>query len=467
MLATPAHTPTPRRKRTLIHRGIFDHIFARYGKKVKDYYNLTLLDPAYRVELPSGAVDVPGTYEGILSMAKERGGPDADLALRLFFDEAEVKFEQGVYDFIWKPMISFTELIDTALMRAGLELDMFSSFSSHLSRFTKDPLIHMLLKWPVIFIGASPDDAASMYSLMTYAGHVRGTWYPDGGLGAPARALASIAEEMGVTLRLASEVTELRLDPENPERIGAVCGAGGDCTPVDGLLAAADYEWVEQKLLPPHLQRYDTAFWERQVLSPSTILFYLGFDQRLPGLIHHTFFFDEELDTHLDHVFAREPPRGEYARQPTFYVSATSKTDPMVQPANNSAAETVFVLIPIHHRLNGSDTSEVRAAALEMVLNRMQTRMQQRCGAEATKEEACGPEKDLRSAMVYSRSYGPEDFEDDHHSFRGNAFGLANTLAQSLILKPSLDAKATNMVGQEGGRKGGREREGGREGGRE
>jgi phytoene desaturase len=157
--------------------GIFDHVFARYGKKVKEYYNLTLLDPAYRVELPTGVVDVPGTYEGILDLAKERGGEDADLALRLFFDEAEEKFEQGVYDFIWKPMVSFTELIDTALMRAGLELDMFSGFASHLSRFTKDPLIHMLLKWPVIFIGASPDDAASMYSLMTYAGHVRGTWY--------------------------------------------------------------------------------------------------------------------------------------------------------------------------------------------------------------------------------------------------------------------------------------------------
>ena len=249
-----------------------------------------------------------------------------------------------------------------------------------------------------------------------------------------------------MNIRLASEVTELRLDPTDPERIGAVCATGGDCTEVDGVLAAADYEWVEQKLLPPHLQRYDTAFWDRQVLSPSTILFYLGFDQRLPGLLHHTFFFDEELDAHLDHVFAREPPRGEYARQPTFYVSATSKTDSLVQPANNSAAETVFVLIPIHHLLNGTATTEVRAAALEMVLTRMQTRMRERCGAEATKEAACGPEQDLRAAMVYSRSYGPEDFEADHHSFRGNAFGLANTLAQSLILKPSLDAKATNMA---------------------
>ena len=122
-------------------------------------------------------MDVPGSYEGIIEMAAARGGEEAGMSLALFFAEAKEKYDKGVYEFIWKPMVSFVELLDLELVRAALELDMFSGFSGHLHKFTTDPLMHMILKWPVIFIGADPEDAASMYSLMTYAGHVKGTWH--------------------------------------------------------------------------------------------------------------------------------------------------------------------------------------------------------------------------------------------------------------------------------------------------
>lgn len=387
--------------------------------------------------------------DGLVQLAKERGGDEAGMQLELFLAEAQLKFTKGVYEFIWKPMVSMTELLDVELARAGLELDMFSGFSSHLSKYVTDPLLHMLLKWPVIFIGASPDDAASMYSLMTYAGHVGGTWYPDGGLSAPALALASIARDLGVQIELDTDVTAFKFSGDT---ITQVCAGKATCYDVDGVVAAADYHFVEQTLLPERLRHYDTAFWEEQIMSPSTILYYLGFDRKLPALLHHTFYFDEDLDTHLANVFAAEPPNGTFAPKPTFYVSATSKTDGAVAAdANKQGAdvgtETVFVLVPTHYRLNGSDDEQVRVQVLDLVLQRMQARMDMHCvERNVTVSDAECSGLNLQKSLVYKRSYGTAEFEQDYNSFRGNAFGLANTLMQSLVLKPTIDARPRNMV---------------------
>ena len=202
-------------------------------------------------------VEVPGTYAGLLELVAQLGGENA---------EAKEKFDKGIYDFNWKPMLSPLEVIDQALMRAGLELDMFAGFASHLWKYTAVPVMHLILKWPVIFIEADPEDAASMYSLRTYAGYVRRTWCPDGGLSAPAQALAQIAMEMEVEFRFGAEVSALEFDAE--DRVTEVCVAVGGCDVTDTVIAAADFNWVEQVLLPQRLRQYDTAFWERQVMSP-------------------------------------------------------------------------------------------------------------------------------------------------------------------------------------------------------
>ena len=158
-----------------------DHIFARYGRKVTEFYNLTLLDPAYRIELYGNeTAEVPSTCAELLELVAQLGGENGSFALELFFAEAKQKFNKKI------PL----EVIDQALMRAGLELGMFAGFASHLWKYTAVPLMNLILKWPVIFIKAVPEHAASMYSLRTYAGHVQGTWCPDGGLSAPAQAVA-------------------------------------------------------------------------------------------------------------------------------------------------------------------------------------------------------------------------------------------------------------------------------------
>ncbi|KNC54618.1 phytoene desaturase [Thecamonas trahens ATCC 50062] len=400
---------------------LYDAVLDRYG--LVSQLAMTRLDPAYTVVLPNEAtVQVPGSLPQLLDLADEL---DPGHTLRALFDEASIKYKAAVDEWLWKPMISWTELIDPGLAAAALTSDMLGSFESHVAAHTASPLLRMLLKWPAIFIGASPRDAPALYSLMTYAGHARGTWYPAGGLSAPARELANAATAAGVVIRTNEPVIKLSATESH---ISSVC-TPQQCVSVDGVLAAADYHYVEQELLPQHLRRYTSRYWARRQLSPSCMLFFLGLEEALPGLGHHTFFFDTGLDEHLSQVF----DFGQHAAAPTFYVTAAARTAPEGATAP-PGGDALFVLVPMAYALNGTDTPALRAAVLEQVLDRMDARTPLASGAS------------IRSVLAYNASYGTSEFELDFHALRGNAFGLANILSQSLVFKPSMTSGARNMV---------------------
>ncbi len=397
----------------------FDRIFARFGRRVPDFYNLTMLNPAYRVVFPDEVLDVPGTLQGLLDwIAKVE--PTAKESSIAFFEDAKEKFEKGINEWIWKPMINVGEMVDTELLRAGLTLNMFGSLQTHIERFTTHPRIQTLLKWPIIFIGASPQDAPAMYSLMTYAGHAEGTWYPSTGMAAPAKALAQIARDEGVVFNLGSEVTGFEFTRD--DQVSAVCTKEG-CAAAAGVVASADYHFVEQVLLPEKYRRYDEDYWQKQAMSPSVILFYLGVSRNVSKLLHHTFFFDEDLNAHLHSVFDDHV----VTDKPTFYVSSTTVTDPSTAPVGSCS---LFVLVPFSYHIDEDrDTQELRAHIFDLVIRRM--------------EKQVGP---LRAHLAYKKIYGPKDFHKDFHAFRGNAFGHANVLSQSLLFKPSMDSLLSNMV---------------------
>lgn len=221
--------------------------------------------------------------------------------------------------------------IMTDALCTALRWNMLGSYESHLNRYVKHETLRTVLKWPVsstsaqihtctkhaalqvIFLGVSPQDAPALYSMMASGGHLRGTWYPQGGMSTPAKALAAMAQSKGVEFQLSRSVTEL-VTAKNDDKISAVCTVatsntaeqsqkgqqgGQSCTQVDGVVATADYEYVEQHLLPPRLRRYDTAYWRSRQLSPSCLLYFLAFNRTIPGLLHHTFFFDSDLDGYV------------------------------------------------------------------------------------------------------------------------------------------------------------------------
>lgn len=396
---------------------VFENYFARFGKKPSDYYNLVRLDPSYKVIFGSEeAVDIPAGTEQLTALF-ESMEPGSGARLTEFLRQAAYKYDVGINKFVWKPSRSITEFLSLKLLYDVTRLDVFQSFASHARKFFHNDRLLQLIEFPVLFLGAMPDSTPAMYSLMNYADMMLGTWYPMGGMHEIVRAMVSLAEEKGVKLLLNQTVQKIDVVQGQAKRVITNQGV----FEADVVVAGADYNHVETQLLTDSQRNYDDAYWNKRVMAPSSLLFYLGVNKKVPKLLHHNLFFDEDIKLHAQEIY--EKPQ--WPTKPLFYVSAPSKTDSSVAP---EGCENLFILIPVAPGL--TDDEATRARYFDMVMSRLETYV----GAP------------IRSHIIYERSYAHADFKADYNAFKGNAYGLANTLLQTAILKPSLKNKKVNNL---------------------
>jgi phytoene desaturase len=293
----------------------------------------------------------------------------------------------------------------------------FQSFATHARKFFKNPRLLEIVEFPVLFLGATPENTPAMYSMMNYAEMAMGTWYPMGGMHEIVKAMVSLAEEKGVKILLNQTVKKIEVLKNKAQRVITSEGI----FEADVVVAGADYNHVETSLVDTAYRNYDDTYWQKRVMAPSSLLFYLGVNKRIPRLQHHNLFFDEDFKLHAKEIY--DTPR--WPTKPLFYASAPSKTDPSVAPA---CCENLFLLIPVAPDL--TDNQETRERYFDMVMDRLEAYVGE----------------DIRNYLIYKKSYAHSDFKSDYNAFRGNAYGLANTLTQTAILKPSLKNKRVNNL---------------------
>ena len=391
---------------------VFDRYFEKFNRKISDYYKLVRLDPSYTVIF--GEADFMPVPAGTpaLKILFEELEPGSGEKLDAFMKQAAYKYEVGMNQLVYKPSRSLTEFLDTKLLAGVLKLDVFQSIKKHIGKYFKHPKIVKLMEFPVLFLGALPENTPALYSLMNYADMALGTWYPMGGMHKIVEGMVKLAEEKGVQFKYNQTVKEIVLE----NGIAKGLKTAGGYLEADLIVASADYHHVENALLPLSSRSYSPAYWENRVMAPSSLIFYLGVNKKLQNLTHHNLFFDEDFTVHAREIY--EDPK--WPAKPLFYVSVPSKTDTSVAPEN---CENLFILIPVAPDL--VDTETTREKYYKLVMDRLE---------KLTKQ-------DIRSHVVYKRSYAHNDFIKDYHAFKGNAYGLANTLMQTAILKPSLKSK--------------------------
>lgn len=396
---------------------VFESFFGKFGKQPSDYYDLIRLNPSYRVVYSdTEKLDVPAGIENLCKMFDSLE-PGSSTHLLKFIEEGKFKYEIGMQDLVYKPGLSVTEFLDIELLKGVFKLHVFESISTYIRKFFKSPRLVQLLEFPVLFLGAKPEKTPALYSLMNYADMALGTWYPMGGMHKVIEGMISLAKSLGVQFALNSNVQ--RLDLNSTKAKGLI--VNGLFQPFDYIIASADYHHVEQDLLPSSHRRYTEDYWQKRVMAPSSLIFYLGIDKKIDNLLHHTLFFDEDFQKHAEEIYDHP----EWPTAPQFYVSCPSKTDPSVAPAG---FENVFILIPVAPGL--VDSEAIREKYFQMVIKRLENLIGQ----------------NIRDHIVFKRSYAHNDFINDYNAFKGNAYGLANTLLQTANRKPSiLNKKVKNL----------------------
>lgn len=391
---------------------VFDDYFARFGKKPSDYYHLKRLNPSYVVHFKDGDVlEVPSRLEELYALFEsyELG---SSVKLKKFLEEAQYKYEVGMRDFVERPGHSIMEFADIRVVRSLFRLQMFQSISSHVRKLFKNPKLVELLEFPVLFLGATPENTPALYSLMNYADLALGTWYPMGGMHKIIEGMVQLAEEKGVQIVCDAEVEEFEMEGKS---IVGVKSQKGDFE-ADIVIGSGDYQHIEQNILPKKFRQYSSKYWESRVMAPSSLLFYIGINSKIEGLAHHNLFFDADFSVHAEEIY--ENPK--WPTDPLFYVCAPSITDDTVAPKGK---ENLFLLIPLAPGLE--DSRELREEYYQKVMERLENKLGQV----------------IRGKEIYKKSYAMDNFKNDYHAFKGNAYGLANTLLQTAFLKPKMKSK--------------------------
>ena len=391
---------------------VFERFFSQFGKSVEDYYTLHRLDPSYRVYWDNGFTDLPADYSALRQLF-ETIEPGAAVKLDAYLKGAAYKYEVGMNKLVYKPGRSLLEFMDWSTITGVLRLNVFTSIQRHIRHYFTHPHLRQIMEFPVLFLGALPKDTPALYSLMNYADIKGGTWYPEGGMYAVVDAMTRLARELGVHFHFNDPVQSVVLENRTAKGVHSASGVHHS----DAVISSADYHFTEMNLLPAEARSYSEKYWDSRVMAPSCLLYYVGLNRKLKQPVHHSLFFDVSFEKHGDEIY-RTPG---WPSEPLFYLSVASVTDPAVAPAGG---ENLVFLVPVASGLEG-DTAQLRDAYFEKIVRRF--------------EKITG--ENIRDAVVFKKSYSVTDFVQDYHSFRGNAYGLANTLRQTAIFRPSCVSK--------------------------
>lgn len=389
---------------------VFERFFGDFNKKPSDYYQLTRLTPSYRVYF--GANDFVEVSDSIdeTFQSFEEIEPGSSKQLDSFLKKAEQNYEVAIKDLVYKPGLSIFELISKKTI---FEIPQFiSTISQKAEKSFRSKKLRQIIEFPVLFLGAKPSMTPAFYSFMNYADLVLGTWYPTGGMKSVVDGMIVMAEELGVRFHTNAAVSKINCGPD--QHVKSILIEDKEI-PIDILLSGADYAHTEQ-LLPIEYRVYKNSYWDKKVMAPSALLYYVGLDKKLENVQHHSLFFDVPFEAHARDIY--DDPS--WPENPLFYASFPSMTDDTISPEGKEAA---IFLIPLAPDLE--DTQELRESYFNLIIDRL--------------EKMIGEE--VESSILFKESYCVQDFKDDYNSLKGNAYGMANTLFQTAFLRPKLRSK--------------------------
>lgn len=388
---------------------VFESFFADFNKKPSDYYSLEKLNPGYRVFFENEThFDVSEDLNTIISDFEkiEKG---SGKKLSEFIDNAKKNYEIAIKDLVYRPGESILELITP---QTALKIDQFfSNIKRDVRKKIKNKNLQQILEFPVLFLGAKPSDTPSFYSFMNYADFGLGTWQPKNGFFDVVQAMVKLGTELGVTYQTNAAISKIIL--ENNAATGIEIN--NEILKADVILSGADYHHTET-LLPIENRQYSEAYWDKKTFAPSSLLFYVGFDKKLENVCHHNLFFDSDFEKHAVEIYDNP----EWPSEPLFYANFTSLTNKETAP---EGCENGFFLIPIAPDLE--DTEEVREIYFEKIISRFEA---------ITKQS-------VRKNIIFKKSFCVKDFKSEYNSYKGNAYGMANTLLQTAVLRPKLKSK--------------------------
>ncbi len=389
---------------------LFDELWATAGRKREDYFDLVPCDPFYRLFDHQGrSLDYNGDHDFILSQI-ERWNPADKAGYDRFIATTKEIFETGMA-LIDKPFLHVTDMIK--VVPDLVRLQSFRSVYGYVSHFVQDDFLRRSFSFHPLLIGGNPLNAASLYVLIHYLEREWGVHYALGGTGAIINAMSRLLRELGGTIHLNCEVTEILVDGR---RVTGVRLADGTVHAADDVVSNADVAWTYLNLIPSQARRKNSDQRIRRMkYSMSLVVIYFGTKRqyRDTGLAHHNIIFSQRYQGLLREIFRHKTLPADFS----LYLHRPTATDPSLAPAGH---EAFYVLSPVPHLGAPIDWAQQARPYRDAIMTFL--------------EQNYLP--DLQANIVVEHMVDPRYFQNTLNSYLGSAFSVQPTLTQSAWFRP-------------------------------
>lgn len=388
---------------------VLKEIFADAGYDLEREVPMERLDPQYRLVFGAGGqidatADIPRMEAEIARIS-----PHDAQQFRSFLEHNRKKLSSFL-PFLEAPFERWTDLLKPDMLKLMPLLKPWLSLDGDLRTHFSDERIRLGFSFQSKYLGMSPFRCPSLFSILSFLEYEHGVFHPVGGCGAVTKAMARIAQDMGVEFVMEEPVEELLVEKGEARGIRTAKRT----LQADSVIVNADFAEAMRKLLPAqYRQRWTDKRIETRKFSCSTFMMYLGIEGRYDDVAHHTIYLAPNYKQNLRDIENLH----RLSDDPSFYVQNASVTDPTLAPAGHS---TLYILLPVTHEtdsINWADERDrFRTLALEQIKKIGITNLEDRIRTERIIDPTCWRE------------------EFDLH--RGATFSMAHSLGQMLHLRP-------------------------------
>lgn len=407
---------------------VLEEIFSATGRSLYDYADLSRLDPMYRLVLGREGKDslIVETTQDLdrMSAQLETIEKGAGAEFQRFIRDNRKKLD-AMTPLLRRPIKSVLDLISLDAMKCAPILEPHRSVNSLLGKYFDDPLVKISLTFQSKYLGMSPYECPSLFSILPFIEYEYGIWHPKGGCNALMHAMAEVCREMGVEIRTGAPVEKIAF--RGRRATGVV--VDGQTHAHEHVVVNADATWAMKNLIPESVRRSQDsdANLDAKKYSCSTYMLYLGVDGEVE-LPHHTIYVSRDYEGNLKDI----TERGRLTEDPSTYVCNPSATDPTLAPSGCSA---LYVLVPTPNAKAGIDWKQADAIVRERAMHAMEREM--------------GIER-IRERVVCEQRITPDDWRGHHINF-GATFNLAHNLGQMLHKRPHHELQGVEGVWMVGG----------------
>jgi phytoene desaturase len=391
----------------------FERYFAEFGKKPDDFYETIRLDPSYRVIFDKDdVVDISANIEDNYKLFDEIEKDGAN-KLKKFVEKSKEQYDIALKHLIYRDYDTLSDLLDKDLIASGLKLKITSSFQKYAEKFFSTEKALKLIEYSIAFVGGGPAISPAVYCMLTHTDLNLGIWYPVGGMGKIIDAIHKIGKEQGVDFKFNHEVKKIKV--EDGKATGVETKKG--FFEADIILNTADYHHGETELLDEKYQAYPESYWKKKILAPAGYRIFLGLDKKLDGVLHHTLYLNKDWDSYFEEVYGKNPV---WPTDPSYYVCCPSKNDETIAPKGGEAFSILVLVGP-----GIEDTPEIREKYYEKTMDHFENIIGQ----------------NIRDSIVVKKIFTIKDFISTYNAYKGTALGMAHTLRQTAVGRPSHQSK--------------------------